>query len=316
MTHRTWTADNGPAVYWQRVMFVVVLAATGLPGCSGLQTFSQSVLPGDTVAVTIDRQPHVSRDQATIVIQDASGTQSFPATDPSIRGWINLYPDPVSRVVVGRETNQRLGTSASAWGIGIDNETGGDKDWFETVLFIDLPPTLAAGAVSIDVVVGGASILAQPVALNILPGAPSAPHPFDTFEWGPLEASQFKAMERADHYTVNFTGGSEVPAAIQITLTHDPDSDNGGTGQVYVIPPRGDLKSINWTDSGTDLNVVLLPTWQKTPEDQQRDGIFNRASLQWFKFYIAGGVTGLQVVGVQAFDSEGHAVPGIQAALQ
>jgi hypothetical protein len=291
-------------------MLAIVLSA-----CSGLHTFSQAVRPGDTVAVAIDWQPSVSAEKATVVIRDSTGfVQSFTATDPVVRGWINLYPDPVSKVVVGRETAQALGVTASAYGIGVENETGGDKDWFETVLFVDLPLNLSSGDATIDIQVAGGSVLQQPVAVNVLPLAEGAPHPFDTYEWGPLSSVQLSAMERADHYTVSFSG-PQVPAAIQVELNHDPDQDNSGTGQAYVIPPRGDLKSINWTDTGTVLRVLIAPAWHKTVEDADRTS-FNAESMNWSKFYVAGGVTGLQVNNVQAFDMDGNPIAGISASVQ
>jgi hypothetical protein len=112
--------------------------------------------------------------------------------------------------------------------------------------------------------------------------------------------------------------GSQVPAAIQLELSHDPDRDAvGGSGQAYVVPPRGDLKSFAWTDTGTTMRVLITPTWQKTPEDISRTS-GDPETLKWFKFYVAGDITGLQIVSnsVQAFDSDGGPVTGITATLQ
>lgn len=315
-THRQ--LYNAVGSSWRSIQHLAAVSVTAilLSGCTGLQTFSQSVVPGDTVAIAIGWKPDVSRGQAVIVIQDSVGTQTMPATDPSVRAWINLYPDPVSRVVVGRETAQNLGVSAFAWGMGIDGETENDKDWFETVVFLDLPPSISPGAASVDVQVDGVSILPQAVALTVLPLAAGTPHTFETSEWGPLRTDQLRAMERANHHTVSFTGGSTLPAAIQLELTHDPDVDNGGAGQVYVIPPRGDIKSFNWSDSGTTLRVIITPAWLRTAEDQVADGVFYVETLKMYKFYIAGGITGLQITSVSAYDLDGNMIPDISAVLQ
>lgn len=286
-----------------------------LSGCNGLQVFGQTVAPGDTVALAIGWRPDVSRDQAEIVIQDSVGTLTLPASDPSIRNWMNVYPDPVSKLVVGTATQQDLGVSALSWGFAIDSvTTNGDKDWFETVIFLDLPPTIAEGPATIDVRVGGVSILPQPVALNVLSLPPNSPNLFETWEYGNLSVDRLLSMERMDHYTVTFDG-SVVPAAIQLDLSHNPDKDNGGPGQAYVVPPRGDLRSFNWTDTGTTMRVLITPTWNKTPEDISRTS-GDPETLKWFKFYVAGGIAGLQIDSVQAFDSDGNPVPGITAMLQ
>jgi len=286
-----------------------------LSGCSGLQVFGQSVAPGDTVALAISWRPDVSKDQAEIVIQDSAGTLTLPATDPSIRNWMNVYPDPVSKLVVGTATQQDLGVSALSWGFAIDSvTTNGDKDWFETVLFLDLPPTIAPGPATIDVQVGGVSILPQPVALNVLSLPPNSPNLFETSEYGNLSAARLHSMERAPHYTITF-GGTVVPAAIQVDLSHNPDKDNGGPGQAYVVPPRGDLRSFAWTDTGTTMRVLITPTWHKSPADVTRTS-GDPETLKWFKFYVAGGITGLQIDSVQAYGSDGNPVSGLTASLQ
>ena len=285
-----------------------------LSGCTGVQTFSQIARPGDTVALTIDWQPNLTRQDVTIRITDSSyNTMDILGTDPAVRAWINTYPDPISKTVVGRETAQSFGIQASAWGIGIDSETGGDKDWFDTFVLLDLPSSLNAGAATIDVLTSGVSILPQPVSVEILPSTGSS-YTFNTAEWGPLTSNQIHSMERANHYVVTFSG-SAVPAAIQVDFTHDPDRDNAGTGQAYVVHPRGDIKSIAWGDNGTALRVILTPSWHKTAEDAAATSL-NVETLEWFKFYVAGGITGLQVAAVHAYDINGNDIEGLSATIQ
>ena len=95
--------------------------------------------------------------------------------------------------------------------------------------------------------------------------------------------------------------------AIQLTMTHDPDVDIGGVGRPFVANPRGDLKTANWEDDGTDLQVLLLPTSGQTLTD-----------MKHFKFYVAGGITNLfvPVSGVEAVDINGDPVVGVTATIQ
>jgi hypothetical protein len=295
----------------------LLLASLIISGCSGLQAFSKSVQAGDTVAIAIHRRD-IRKPDATIVIRDWTGyEQSFPGNDPRVRGWINVYPDPVSRLVVGRESNEPFATSAAAFGYGLENQTTSgsavEKDWYETIIQLDLPGDLAVGLATIDVQVAGVSILPQPVSVNILPGAGS-PHPYEIFEGAPIADAQFTNMERAPHYTVTFSG-TTVPQAIQVDFSHDPDRENGGVGQAYVVNPRGDVNNIAWTDDGVNLRVIILPAWYKTTEDIDAEW-FNDRNIGWFKFYVAGKITNLQLTGVSAYDADGGTVSGVSATIE
>ena len=287
---------------------MLALVAGMLFGCSGVQTFPQIALPGDTVGLAIDWQPSITRSDVTVRVTDSSGfVLDIPGTDPSVRSWLNAYPDPISKAVVGRETKQNLGVQANAWGLGMESETG-EKDVFETIMFMDVPLeivpgiAIAPGIATFDVLVAGSSVLLQPVAIDIQSGT-GVPNIFDTAESGPLSANALASMERADHYTVTFSG-SEVPAAIQLDFSHDPDRENGGSGQAYVVHPRGDIISVSWTDTGDAMKVILMPSWLKTPEDINAHPL-NPLALQTYKFYIAGGITGLQLTSVNAYDANG-----------
>jgi hypothetical protein len=127
----------------------------------------------------------------------------------------------------------------------------------------------------------------------------------NTFQatFGSLSKQQLASMERVPHYTVGFLG-STIPYAIQIDLAHDPDVDHGGAGRAHVTNPRGDLKGVAWKDDGSNLRVILAPA--------KRSVLGN---MKEFKFYVAGGVTGLQVVNVKAVDIDGNSVPGISASI-
>ena len=299
------------------LMALLLLVMLIVSGCTGLQTFSQSVQAGDTVAIAIHRQD-IKKTDATIVVKDSTGyEQSFPGNDPRVRGWINVYPDPVSRLVVGRETSQSLNSSAATFGFGIENQTSSgaviEKDWYETIVQLDLPGNLSTGVTTIDVQSAGVSIIPQPVYVNILPGS-GAPHPYEIFEGAALGPVQFSNMERGKHFTVTFSA-TIVPEAIQVEFSHDPDQENGGVGQAYVANPRGDINNISWTDDGVNLRVLILPAWHKTFEDINAEW-FNDRNIGWFKFYVAGDINNLQVTNVSAYDVDGNSVAGVSATIQ
>jgi hypothetical protein len=87
--------------------------------------------------------------------------------------------------------------------------------------------------------------------------------------------------------------------------------DNLGVGRAYVVNPIGYIKNASWTDDGTNMKVILLPV---------RDGEIT--TMEDFKFYVAGGITGLQfasggtsLVGAQAFDIDGNPVFGVNVTI-
>jgi len=266
--------------------------------------------------MAIGRQS-IKRNKVTIVVTDSSNfSQSFSANDPLVRAWFNVYPDPVSRLIVGRETGNNLNTGAWVWGVAAEETTGiNERDIYDTIVMIDLPANLSAGLAQIDMQDSfGTSILAGPATVNVLAGT-GAGHPFDIWEGGTVQNDALKSMGRGKHYEVNFSGGAIVPAAIQVNLSHNPDRENGGVGQAYVASPRGDITGPVWTDDGMAMRVILTHAWQKSAEDLAvAPGWQNEPVLSWFKFYVAGDITGLQVDSVSAFDVNGNSIPGVSAA--
>jgi len=301
------------------ILLLLTIAVVMMTGCTGLQTYSNVAHPGDTVSMAIHRQD-LRKNQVTIVITDSSGaTQSFAGGDPMVRGWINVYPDPVSSLLVGRETNQNFGINANTFGWIVDLQTNREKDIYETTVFLDLPMNLSAGIATIDVQVGGVSILPQLITLDVLPTI-SGPHPFDIDEQsGGLSTKQFRNMERGPHYTITFSG-TTIPAALELEFSHDPDRENGGNGQAYVINPRGDIKNIAWTDTGTTMRVISMSAWSKTAEDiagtTSNDVLANLPTFERFKFYVAGAITGLTLTGLNAYDLNGNPVSGVSALVK
>lgn len=273
-----------------------------LGGCAGVQTFPNMARPGDTVALAAGWKQQFARDQLAVTIADAGGgINHYPPGHPAIRAVVNLYPDPLSSVLVSDQTGQDLTFSAGTYANMVNiNFTSGDQDWWQTTVFIDLPPGLATGPATVTIDNGlGASAVST---LEIIAGD-GMPAVFNAELNGPLQSYQLAALERVAHYTVQFSGAT-LPHAIQIDLTHDPDATLGGSGGVHVVNPRGDLKSLAWSGDGDSLRVLLMPV---------REDILR--SFADFKFYVAGGVSGLAPLALQAFDVQGNPVPGVSVEV-
>ena len=297
-------------------VLLLVLIVT-CSGCTGLNTFGTAARAGDSIALGLGWQQELTRDDVKITIIDSMGTQFvLPPGDASVRALWQSYPDPVSNLIIGSETGQPniSGSLAGLSATLIDNSiTNFDKDYSQSFMILDLPQSMALGPATINFTdpfdapinkptVGGGVINAINVEIVASGGTPD---PFETQDDITIIDGYLKAMERAPHYTVNLQG-STTPYAVELAFTHDPDMDNGGTGRAYVSNPRGDLKNISWYDDGVNLKVVLLPSQNQSLAD-----------IKQFKFYIAGGITGLTLnpVSVIAFDINGNTVPNITASI-
>jgi len=283
---------------------VLLLLLTILTGCTGVQTFGTAARAGDTIALALGWNQGLSRQNLSITITDSNDVSNiYNPGDPAVRAIINNYPDPVSNLVVGNETGQNIVGLETLWGTLIDGSvTGGDKDWSQSIVFLDLPAGMATGIATVDVSTTDGLII-EPISVEILGGSGSA-HTFSNREGLGITASHLKSLERTTHYTITFQDSGVIPHAIQLDMIHNPDVDNGGVGRAYVVNTRGDIKNVSWSDDGTSLRVLLFPTKNQTLSDLIR-----------FKFYVAGGITGLVNPVVQAFDINGNEVTGITANI-
>ncbi len=276
------------------VLLIIVLLA--LCGCSGKTTFHQYARAGDTVALAAGWKHSFSKDSITVTITPAAGTPVvYAPNDPRIRAVANLYPDPLSSLVVSDQIDFDLTPSARTYA-GLINYvvTDYDKDWWETSVFIDLPDSLTVGPAAISVVSAAGETYAATVA--IIAGAGSV-NTFNTRESSYLNPNQLASLERVAHHTISFSGDI-VPYAMQLEFSHQSDS------LIHVANPRGDLKNLAWTDDGTKLRVVVTPA--------NLGGI---ASLKDCKFYVAGKVYDLSLLSLQAVDQDGNAITTVTAVI-
>lgn len=275
-----------------------------LSGCAGMEAFPLTARAGDTVAFGVGWKQKFDRETLTVTITDAaSNTFTYLPNDPAVRAVINLYPDPLSYLVVGTRTgsNDRYGAT---YGSVINGSfTENDPDWWQTTIYLDLPAGLAEGQADVTFVSSNGETYG-PRPVQIIPGQGSR-YLFKAELLGAMTPVQMQSMERRSSSTVQLSGGSTFPAAIQIDLTHSPDDSAGGTGKAFAVNPRGEVKNLTWTDNGTSMRVMLLTAKGNTTLNDWKQ----------FKFYVTGGVTGVQVQSVKAYDSAGNLISGVTATV-
>lgn len=285
---------------------ILILIGLGLGGCVGTQTFTTAARSGETVTLAVGWQKALARQNMTITFTPAGGAPvTYLPNDARVRSVFNLYPDPASKLVVGTQTGQTLGTDALRTGNGINNNmTGGDRDWWQSMVMLDLP-TLPTGLTTIQINDSlGAAI--SPISIEILPGA----SPGNVFQVqsvaGPVTLASIYSgalgsMERAVSSTITFTG-SVIPHAVELEFTHDVN-----VGKTWVVNPRGDIKNVIWSETGATIKVMVIPTAGQT-----------LSRFTDLKFYIAGGLGNLlyKANSLKAYDSSGNLLAGVNVSVQ
>lgn len=292
------------------LLLLLPLAFGGLGGCAGTQSFGTAARAGDTVVLPVGWL-NLKRQNLTVTIADANSivTTYSPGSD-AVRAVANLYPDPSSLAVVSSRTKTGLGPGGNINGW----VTGQDREWWQSIIMLNLPSSLAPGIATINIVdSAGASI--PPLTVTVLPGTGS-PSSFEaTFGGGPVNwlsafPSYLRDMETTARYMVTFSGGV-MPHSIQLGFTHTP-----GVGVPWIVNPTGDMKSAVWSDdTNGNLKVMLAPINGITLP--KLTGINNpiAVGLVQFKFYIAGGITGLSQPTIKAYDITGSPITGVTATV-
>jgi len=261
-------------------------------GCAGLETFPTAAKAGDTISLAAGWKQTFSPDELTVTFSPSVGDPvTYLPGDPAVRASINWYPDPVSNLTVGHALNVSGYSGGDSYGDVITAITDGDRDWWQTIVMLDLPPTLPVGTTQITIdSVGGESY--GPIPVEIIDGSGSA-NAFNAEGLGPVNEMQLTSLGRARHYVVSFSG-TTIPYAMEVSLSHIGS-------EIHVVNPRGDIKSLQWKDDGTMLKVILAPSGSSILRD-----------LKDFKFYVAGdSVSDLIVTDIQAFDRDGYSVTGV-----
>ncbi len=299
------------------LLMILLALMSSVIGCAGTQTFTPAARAGDTVAVPVGWQKTLSRENLTVTITPSSGSPiTYLPDDPKVRAIINLYPDPSSGLVVGTQTGQNLGNNDNTLGGLINGQiTSKDREWWQTMILLDLPASLPTGLATISFVdSAGASV--WPANVEIVAGTGNSNLFNVYYPWGGSSydlltqyPGALKSLERAARYTVTFNtyldanGLEVIPHAVQVEFTRTPT-----VGKPWVINPRGDIKNVVWADDGTNLKAIVTPTKAITLE--KKPGIVQ------LKFHIAGGITGLTLTNLKAYDVNGNLMSGITANIQ
>ncbi|BAN33962.1 hypothetical protein SCD_n00113 [Sulfuricella denitrificans skB26] len=297
------------------LLLMVPLMGT-LAGCAGTQTFGTAARAGDTVVLPVGWL-NLKSQNLNVSITPSSG----PAiTNVPVRGVVNLYPDPSSKLMIGFRTKQDLGSND--WGIGKNINaavTADDREWWQTAILLDLPASLPTGTATVHVTDSAGNTI-YPVNVTVLPGTGLSNlfniyTPFTngqaSFDFLNTYPSALKSMETADRYAVTFSGqdanGNDIiPHSIQLQFTH-----TSGVGVACVVDPVAYLKSAVWLDDGNgNLKVMLTPAKGNTLAQT-----LSKNGLVQFKFYIAGGITGLTQTSLKAYDINGSPLTGITATV-
>lgn len=310
------------------LLLLLPLAMEGVTGCTGVKSFTTAARPGETIALAVGYRQHLQSKNMTVTITDSTGaTMIYPASEANtskVRGVVNLYPDPVSRVRVGNvsgQTNLFEGIKSSALTAGIQSNnypngggTDGDTDWWLTTVLLDLPTTMsngqaiATGAATITIADTGGNTI-RPATVEVLSGS-SVPNVFkvwaDASTSGSLDVlsiyrNMLKGLERADHCIVSFDA-TTMPHSVQAIFTH-----TSGVGKPAVINQRGETKNVTWSDDGAgNLKVMITPPNGAT--------LLSPGDL---KFYIAGGLTSVTLSpnSLKAYDINGAPITGVTATV-
>ncbi len=195
-----------------------------ITSCGGQRAFHEYARAGDTIAIPVGMKASFNKDNIAINITPSVGAPIIlGATDPSIRAVINLYPDPISNMIVSREINTDITPFASTYGHQTLLRANNDKDYYETTVFLDLPSSLPVGLTNIEVSDG---TISHNSTLDVIEGNGSA-NTFDsdidrTSSGFSLTDIMLDTLSRSSHTEVSFTS-STLPHAIEISFTHDPD---------------------------------------------------------------------------------------------
>ena len=288
-----------------RFIAIIILTIT-LASCGGLRAFHEEARAGDTIAVPVGLKADFSRENIAVTITPSSGAPIvYLGTSSEVRAIINMYPDPINNMNVSKAIGSDITPYASTYYDALLGSANWDRDYYQTVLFIDLPETLPVGDTSINVT-NTQTGTSHTVNLLIVSGN-GTPSTFNSDFNGGLQLTNdmINGLSRAPHKTIQFTDSGVLPDAVEVILSHDPDETlPGGSGKAFAVNPLGDRKNLYWQDDGINLKIILTPT---------HANLIN--NINDYKFYVTGTVTNLTITSVKAFDSNGNSLSGISANI-
>jgi hypothetical protein len=250
--------------------------------------------PGATIPLAVGWKARLARQDVSVTITPSTGGPVVHGPDaPLVRAVVNLYPDPVSRMMVEpRATRDGAGAMRAP-----DQDVSTGNDWWITVVYVTLPDALPAGTATIEIAGRDGVAISEPFVVEVVGDTASAPPTDRDLSGDP--ATDLALLERAAHSVVTFAGRT-VPHSIQLDLHH-----RTGAAAAWVVNPHPDTKNLVWSDNGSTLRVLLTPVHGQT-----------LSSLEDFTFYVAGGLPDLTVDSVRAYDVDGAVMPDVTVSLQ
>jgi len=273
-----------------------------ISGCAGTHSFPNRVLAGETVTIGAGWKHDFSRNNVTVrFIPEVGSDVVYLPGDPAVRTILNLYPDPLSGMVVSQQVRADINPGSASHGDVINAAfTGNDNDWWQTTVFVDVPASLPVGVTEVEITNQTGDIATSSIEIV---GSGGVPDDFKAeFFSNGLTSFYFNSLERLDHYVITVNSVT-APSAIQLEL-----AATDFTG--YVTQGRGEAASLNWANNNNVYTVILTPTTATSTK-----------KVQDFKVYIAitGGIAAtadLSLVGaVQAFDNNGDPINGVTASI-
>lgn len=292
---------------------IALLICITLTSCGGLRTFHDYARAGDTVAVPVGMQPTFNKDNITVTITPSAGSPIvLQSSNPAIRAIINLYPDPVSSMIVSREINEDLTSGAIGYESTTRTSANDDKDWYQTTVFVDIPLLLTNGSSFPDgltqIEITDAQGNSHTMTLDVIAGTGTANTFLAEIDQFPapvtLNSSMLDSLSRVPHTVVFIESTGTIPNAIELTLSHDPDESVGGAGKAFIVNPLGYRKNISWHDDGINLKTIIT---------ESRNGIID--DMKDYKFYITGTVSNIQLSSIVGYDNNGNEISGITGLL-
>jgi hypothetical protein len=285
-------------------IFAISVLLFLIGACASLKPFHEYARAGDSIAIPVGKQPEFNRDNITVTITPSSGSPLvLAATDPAVRAVINFYPDPVSSILVSNDINEDITSGAQLYHELTYNTAAQENDWFQTIVFLDIPAGIPTGQAQIAISIPGGPTHTS--TIQIIDGVGTANGYNAYFEGATLKLNEdmLRSLSRVSHTVVDVVSAT-LPYAVEMTFTHDPDITIGGTGKYSVINPTSGRKTLQWSDDGTNLKVILLEAHAGSISE-----------VKDFKYYIAGSASNLQLNSVNGYDSTGAEISGVSASL-
>lgn len=187
-----------------------LIASSKRSGWVGVKPFTTAARPDETIALAIERQHDLKRENAAVLITPATGpVVIYAPLDTRVRSIVTLSPDTVSKAVVTQRTVNLPSTEFPIERL-ITREA---PDWGQTFMLLDLPVGINTGAATISIAESSGTVI-QPASVEILPGERNRnslgiTYVGSSFSLGStlrlvLQAS--KDLERFDQHVVDFVG--------------------------------------------------------------------------------------------------------------